>query len=202
MALATVAQVDAILGTSWAGSAGAEEARLVALIAEAQTIIEDELGRPAEGGTPITEVLSVRDFHRETIQLHRWPVTTVTQIDEDGATLDAADYLVDLDHGQVTRRAGNYPTTWTYGLAVVTVDYTPATIGRLSTLAASIAARAFTAGIAAQNAQAQNTHGFKQLVIGRWSATVDNSDKSDPVAALELTDADRATIARFRDLAY
>lgn len=202
MALATVAHVDAILGTSFAGSGTPTEARLVDLLALAQANIEDELGRPAEGGSSTETILDVDAPHLTTLLLPRWPIDQVNTVTEDGTALTAAYYTVDTTRGVIQRRTGIYPRPWAVGLAVVTVNYTPATIGRLRTLCASIAARTYNAQLASDNAKGKRVNGFKQLVIGRWSATTDSTDRSDPVATLALTEADLAVIRRFRDRAY
>lgn len=202
MALATVAQVDAIIGSAFDGSGSPEEARIVELIALAQATIEDELGRPAEGGAELVELVHVGAW-RQRILLDRWPVEAVATVKDNTTTptttLAAGDYVVDLANGIISRRVGNVATSWAPGLQAVEVTYTPATIRSLSTLCATITARAYRASVAAAAPAVANMQGLRQLVVGRWSATADSSERSDPVRALQLTDAENKMVRAWAD---
>lgn len=65
---------------------------------------------------PETEVFSNSDGYLRTLQLRRYPVTSVTSVKEDYdgsfasvAAEDPTDYFVDAERGQVKRRAINWP---------------------------------------------------------------------------------------------
>ena len=199
MALATIAQVEALLGEDLPDG-GPEETRVLELIGLAQQSIEGELGRPAEAEAGIVELVTI-DPWVTTVLLDRWPVAAVGEVQEAGEALATSAWSVDLDTGQITRLIsdGKSRTYWLAGVDNVQVTYDSETIGQLSTLCAQMAARAYRAGLAAANAKAANIVGLRQLTIGRWSATSDSSDDSDPVKAMTLTDLDKATIFRFRD---
>lgn len=203
MALATVAQVEAILGEDLDATA---EARVTVLIGLVQESIEDELGRPAEAAT-ITDEVHTAGRISSALLLDNWPVAAVTTVTERGTALtEGTDYVAELDTGRLTRIAGTtpdfYPTNFAWAHGGVVVTYDTATIGQLATLCAQIVARTFLAGrnqSAAAAIAGGVMQGIRQLTIGRWSATADTTESSNPVASMSLSDADRAIIRRWRD---
>lgn len=61
-----------------------------------------------------------RDGRRRDLRLARWPVSSVTSVEEAGTILDAAAYEVDAESGALTRLNGNAPSFWAAGKVVVT----------------------------------------------------------------------------------
>lgn len=195
MALATVAQVEAILGSDLDAAA---EARVEELIDLIQLDVEDQLGRSAEATATVIETVTVSAY-RTDLLLSLWPVASITSVVEDGTTLVAGtDYAAELATGTLTRLTGTHPTAWPFGSGIVVVTYDSATIGQLSALTARIAARAYRAGLAA-NATPSILAGLRQLTIGRWSATAESSADANPVTSLNLTDEDLRIVNRWRD---
>lgn len=199
MAITDPDAVAAILGRTFTVD---EETRAAELIALVQSRIESRLGRPAETtASPIVETHLLPAYPGvRSVLLDRWPVSTVDTVTEDGADLAAEAWSVDLGAGILTRIRGEAPNLYTgaWSAYTLTVTYTPATIDELAGLTAEVVARAFVASEASAAAPSVLA-GLRQLTIGRWSATAETSARSDPIAALRLTDDDLAIVDRWRD---
>lgn len=201
MSLTTVAAVAAILGVDPGDLTADQTDRITELIDLAASEIDGALGRPAEGGDPVTEELTADPWRTEVL-LSRWPIDPdgdVTVV-EAGTTLDADTYTLDPATGILRRLEGDYRIRWAAATNGITVTYAPATIPALAALAARIAARAYNAGNAAASVPAI-MGGLRQLTIGRWSATRDTGAAGGgvPGEALALTEADLAIIDRWTD---
>ena len=98
-----------------------------------------------------------------------------------------------------SRKTYFFTALYLFGSAAIVLTYEAATIGQLSTLCARIVARTLRANRAASNATATKLAGLRQLTIGRWSATADTTEGADPVAAIDLTELDRAKVRRYVD---
>lgn len=191
--------VAAILGRTFTTE---EEARAAELIDMVQSRIESRLGRPAEAtASPITETHLLAAYPGvRAVLLDRWPITGVDAVTEDDTALEAEAWSADLAAGILTRIRGDAPNLYTGAWTTHTLDvtYTPATIAELAALAAEVVARAFVASEASAAAPTVLA-GLRQLTIGRWSATAETSARSDPIAALRLTEDDLAIVDRWRD---
>ena len=80
-------------------------------------------------------VVATKSGGRSHLSLAAYPLSSVTSVTEDGTTLTASDYHVDLERGLLTRASGDYGVgTWSAGFDNIVVTYetgtatTPATI--------------------------------------------------------------------------
>lgn len=198
MTLCTEEQAEALL------PAGADipTATFTALEEMASDMIDNALGRPAEGGTEITETHRLPPgIPRNELILDRFPVSAVGSVVEDGTTLaEGTDYLEDLDAGILTRilDADGIERSWETG-KIIAVTYTPATVPIARTICAKAIARAYrqtdqaTAGV-----KPAVMAGLRQLTIGRWSATAETTAQTI-AEGLHLTDSELAELRAVRD---
>lgn len=198
MPLAIQSEIEAFLQTSFDND---PEPVITTLIDLATNLIDAEIGRPAEGGTPITDELH-RFAHytpapaRAAVLLRRWPVTEIDSISVDGDAFTT--FEADLETGIVHAVTDTgYLTHWTAGIPI-TVTYTPATIQAARTVAVQMVARAYKAGAEYANRPTQLL-GLRQLTIGRWSATASTEPGQTAAEAISLTDAERRILERYRD---
>lgn len=195
MAIVDQSAVEAILQINFDQN---PEPRVDELIAQITDEFRGHLGReidPAIGS--LTATIDVPAGAVRLLTPH-WPLATVTDVTEAGTALTVTDdYLVDLETGTITRVSSGALAYWSSGPAAVDVTYTIATPAGLRALAAKIIARAWRAGATFANAP-KETLGFRQLTVGRWSATVDGA-VADVGRALELTDDDLRKLDRWRD---
>ena len=191
MALATIAQVEALIGD-------VDDVAAASVIADVQAEIEAELGRSAEGAAR-SDTFEPGDW-RSLLLLSHWPLDEgeAVTVTVDGEALTSADYSIDYPTGKLVRVSSGVPIWFPHTVASVVVDYTNATIPALSALCARVAARQLRAS-AASAAAPSVLAGLRQLTIGRWSATVDTSADSDPIAAAELTEADLRKVRLWKD---
>lgn len=126
------------------------EAVVTMLIADAQAMMESEVGRALESGNR-TETF---DGGPWPIHLTHWPVTTLTSVTEDGVALTASDFEW-YPRGKLIRMSGSYQIFWRtwmpQSLVVVYVGgYLAGTHTRelehLGSICAEIVARAFRKG--------------------------------------------------------
>lgn len=202
MTLCTTADVEALIQSDITND---QDPMVVAMLEMAGHIIDAELGRPAEGGTPITGELVrlAAGVDRYTILLPRWPITSVEQVTEDGTALVAGtDYTVDLDAGTLSRiDASSTPAGRSKSWAAdvdISIDYTPATVPVARSVCAQAVARAFKVGANYAN-QPTVLAGLRQLTIGRWSATRQTEGATTEAAPLSLTAEERAVLRAHRD---
>jgi hypothetical protein len=193
--LATVDQVGAILGVD--SFTAEEEARLVELIGLVQGSITDALGRNPEAAVYTDVVLSASQ-RSAVLLLPHFPLASVEAVSEDETGLSVPAYAVALASGILTRLDGGLRVYWHAGQGAVVVSYTSATIAELSALCAQIVARTFNAGKAAASVPSVMA-GFTQLTVGRWSGTAKTGAAGDPVAAINLTETELATVQTWRD---
>lgn len=127
---------------------------VTAHIADAQALIEAEVGRTLESDTR-TEVF---DGGRVAFFLKWWPVTTLTSVTEDGTVLASTDFKW-YENGKLIRVFNDYPTYWrTSKPQSIEVDYTggflagthDSELEHLGSICAEVVARAFRRG--AENA--------------------------------------------------
>lgn len=110
----TVEDVELRLQTT-----GLDDATVEALIADAQAVMEAEVGRPLESA-PRTETF---DGGPRTLWLTYTPVTSITSISEDGETLADADFLF-KSNGRLIRVANGFRRHWaTWKPQAITVSY-------------------------------------------------------------------------------
>ena len=60
------------------------------------------------------------DVRRHDLRLARWPISSVTSVEEAGTVLDAAAYEMDVELGALTRLSGGAPSFWAVGKIVIT----------------------------------------------------------------------------------
>ncbi len=193
--LATVAQVEAVLGRSLTAE---ETTRAEELIVMVQASIEGRLGRAAEGDTFTDRVYTV-GVHRSRLLLDHFPVASVASVSEDGEGLTTTEHwAVDLRAGIITRIIGGMNSFWDPRLGAVVVTYTSETIAELSVLCAQVVARALNASIAGASVPAAMA-GLRQLTVGRWSATKETGASTDSLAALALSGDELALVDTWRD---
>ncbi len=171
--LCTIADVEALLQHSIT-----EDARTTALLEMATAELEATAGREFLPGAQTG--VAVPSYPRNGLYLPHWPLASVEAVTEDGTALVAGtDYATptaeDLSLGRLRRRDENgaawlWPDSRTVDHLVV-VDYTPAVPANLRTHCARLVAQAIQAGAAAANVSEAGALGFKQLTVGRWSAT-------------------------------
>lgn len=127
------------------------DAVITALIADAQALIETEIGRTVESASR-TETF---DGGRWSLFLKWWPVTAVTSVTEDGTLLTVTTEYLWYERGKLIRTAGGYQKAWSNGkpqsIAVVyTGGYLTGThdmeLEALGSLCAEVVARAFKKG--------------------------------------------------------
>lgn len=193
-ALTTKPAVEAVLG-----SAITDDTRLDELIAQASSLIEDEVGRHFDT-TAITDEIHTAPARSRSILLEHWPIASVEEVREDGTILTAGtDYKVDLEAGIIRRTIDEVPAHWYYGkLDAIEVDYTPAVPEALNTVAAGMVARAMRGGDN-EAAVPSVMGGLRQLTIGRWSATREGSTETRAGTAIYLTDYEVRVAHRWRD---
>lgn len=191
MTLCTKAQTEAL------GATGITDEAFAALEGLARPLIDSALGRPAEGGTELTET---RVFdHRwpgDQIVLSRWPVASVASVTEDGSGLTVDEtFRVDLAAGIITRTYDAAGNRYPFAVSVpIVVTYTPATVPVASTICAQAIARAWrTTNPTESGAKPAVMAGLRQLTIGRWSATAETSAQS-AAETLHLTDNELALL--------
>lgn len=198
MTLCTEAQVEALLpATSDIPTATFTELEVLA-----SALIDTALGRPAEGGTELTETHRLPPgVPRSTLLLDRFPVASIGSVVEDGETLtEGTDYLADEAAGILTRISSTdgVERSWETG-KILSITYTPATVPIARTICAQAIARAFKqADPAAAGAKPAVMAGLRQLTIGRWSGTAETSAAA-VAAALHLTDSEIAMLRAERD---
>lgn len=129
------------------------DAVITMLIADAQSLIEAEVGRTLESATR-SETF---DGGQRTLFLKWFPVTTLTSVVEDGTTLTVEDDFRWYSNGRLIRVSGNYQTRWrvlkhqsivvTYegGYLTGEPDHDMA-LEHLGNLCAEVVARAFRKG--------------------------------------------------------
>lgn len=150
MALTTQSAVEQKL--QWDITAEPETV-ITTLIAQAQALIESEIGRPIESDT----YEETFDGGHRTLFLKYWPVTGVASITEDGTTLTADTEYKWYEDGRVVRVSAGYQTRWyTSKLQSIVVNYTGGLkagdhdmeLAHLDNLCAEVVARAFRNGAA------------------------------------------------------
>ena len=131
------------------------DAVITALIADAQALIETEIGRTVESAAR-TETF---DGGAWSLFLKWWPVTALTSVTEDGTLLTVTTEYRWYERGKLIRTAGGYQKAWSNGkpqsIAVAyTGGYLVGThdmeLGTLGSICAEMVARAFKKG--AENA--------------------------------------------------
>lgn len=151
MALCTQADVEKKL--QW--DITAEPDAVVAMhIADAQAMIEAEIGRTVESGSR-SETF---DGGRWSLFLTYWPVTAVASVTEDGTALTVTTDYLWYPTGKLIRVAGGHQTYWKATKPQsIEVDYTGGYAGgskeleNLGSICAEVVARAFRKG--AENAE-------------------------------------------------
>ena len=148
------------------------DATVTALIADAQALIEAEVGRTLESASR-TETF---DGGRVTLFLKHWPVTAVATVTEDGASLTVDDDFKFYENGKLIRVSGDYQVAWkTLKRQAIDVAYTggfdtpdhDSQLEHLGSICAEVVARAFRLG--AKNAAVPVTAGAG----GVQSVTID-----------------------------
>lgn len=132
-----------------------DEPVVAALIADAQALIETEVGRPLESDD-YTEVF---DGGRVHVHVDHWPITEVAAVTEDGDPLTALTDFRWYPNGKIIRVAGGYQVAWrTQKTQAITVEYTGGYLAaagpghvmaleHLGSLCAEVVARAFKEGV-------------------------------------------------------
>lgn len=148
MALCTQADVEKKL--QWDITAE-PDAVITSLIADAQAMIEGEMGRALESGSHI-DTFNGREW---SVFLTHWPVTAVATVVEDGVTLTVDDDYRWYTSGKLVRVSGTSQIYWpSYLPASLVVTYTGGyTAGskeleHLGSICAEVVARAFRKGAA------------------------------------------------------
>jgi hypothetical protein len=126
---------------------------VASLIADAQAMIEAEVGRPLESAAR-TETFDGRPW---TLFLTYWPVTSITSVTEDGTLLTVTtDYLF-YERGKLIRVTNGYQNYWrAYKPQSLEVDYVGGYLAgthdkeleHLGSICAEVVARAFRKGAA------------------------------------------------------
>lgn len=124
------------------------EAVVTMLIADATSLIESELRRPAESGNRVETF----DGGYWTLFLTNWPVTTMTTVVEDGVTLTVNTDFKWSSTGKLIRVSGGYQTAWkTTKPDSIVVTYVGGylagpELNHLGAICAEMVARAFRKG--------------------------------------------------------
>jgi hypothetical protein len=187
------------------------EAVVTALIADAQALIESEVGRTLESANRV-EVL---DGGRVAYFLKWWPVTSVTEVTEDGTVLAADDYMV-FPNGKLLRTstAGTQILWRTTKLQSIEVEYVGGyltgepdhdmALEHIGSLCAEVVARAFRKG-AASAAIPAGSAGAVQSVSLEGSDTVtyatgagENFAGGGLSSFVYLEEDERRQLARYR----
>ena len=172
MALATIAQVEAVSGLSISGTS--LEDRAEALIELASGLVTDHLGQGVE--LVEDDVQTLQGLPGERLSLPSRPVVSVASAFIDG--IEATDWIFESDRGSIWRENGwkdvdyEVEVTYTHGYAVVPTS--------LALIVARIVARALS-----------NADNVTQQVTGPFSVTYADTE------AMELTESMRATLDRF-----
>lgn len=146
MALCTQADVEKRL--QWDITAE-PDAVVTMLIADAQALIETELGRPAESAAR-SETF---DGYAWSLFLANWPVSAITTVTEAGTVLTPTTDFLWYPNGKLIRVANGYQVWWrAYKPQSVVVAYTGGYLAgskeleHLGSLCAEVVARAFRKG--------------------------------------------------------
>ena len=162
---------------------------VAALIADAQALIEAEVGRPLESAT-WTETFDGRPW---SIYLSNWPVTGITSVTEDGTVLTVTtDYLF-YPRGKLIRVSNGYQRTWqAYKPQSLVVQYVAGYLAgthdseleHLGSLCAEVVARAFRKGAASAAIPAGTTGSIQSISLeGSDSVTYSTDSGSSTIAA-------------------
>lgn len=146
MALCTQADVEKRL--QWDITAE-PDAVITMLIADAQALIESEVGRPVESASR-SETLNGGAW---SVFLKYWPVSAVSTVTEAGTALTVTTEYLWYPTGKLIRVSGGYQTYWrAYKPQSLVVAYTGGYLGgtkeleHLGSLCAEVVARAFRKG--------------------------------------------------------
>jgi hypothetical protein len=165
---------------------------VAALIADAQALIEAEVGRTLESAAR-TETF---DGGRWSLFLTYWPVTSITSVTEDGTVLVAnTDYRF-YPGGKLVRVAGSYQNWWqTSKLQSVVVSYVGGYLAgthvkeleHLGSICAEVVARAFRKGAASAAVPAGTTGSIQSVTLaGSDSVTYATDSGSATISAGSL----------------
>lgn len=155
MPLCTQADIDATLQI---GITTNPDPAVDIIIALAQGLIEGAAGRELEAVSVTAEQFSGRGS--SVIFLEFWPITSITEIRENGIALTAADYRVDTDTGMVYRMSGASSIAWARGVLNIEADYdggfptTHPLFQQARALCVAVCVRAFRIGAAFANSPA------------------------------------------------
>lgn len=123
MALTDAAKVKAYLGETGSGL----DSILAALIPRVEARILTHLGRTRLESGAVTDEVHDGDDCREAIVLREWPATAVSSVTENGETLSASDYDLDVTRGRLYRLPSGLtysPGPWSCGRRNLVVSYT------------------------------------------------------------------------------
>lgn len=176
------------------------DAAITAYLEAASAIIESYCNRVFTEDTIAGEV---HDGGLSMVFLRRPPVTSVATVVENSITLTAADYLFYSD-GRLVRRSGVFPYVWYWKPQTVVVTYDGGfnpIPHDVRDVCVRIAARAFQSS-AAYAATSASASSLKSVTL----AGSDSVTYADAVsgaggvatAAVQLTDADKAVLDKYR----
>lgn len=198
MTLCTTADVEALIQSDITNDL---DPMIVAMLEMASEEISAVLGRDAEPGVAYTGQRFWIPAGNQTLALltEHFPLASIDQLTEGGTALVAGtDYTVDLEAGRLYRlSSAGGPVFWATGTEIL-VDYTTAPIPGARTICAAATARAFKSGEEHAN-RPTIMAGFRQLTIGRWSATRESGTAHQSLEPISLTDRERATILSWKN---